>query len=197
MKIQYMVKSRFPTDRQTILDMPLAAFMSTSLVQDRSQAGNHGSATNDGGSGNPTPEYPGFSFTATSKHLIDIGNAGNGIKTISAWIKPVAVNVALDPMINLNDTDSLFVSSGVLTVTGLATGKILYTDGVTGTAITTAWHHVAVTTTAGFNATGFEIGQFSSFNFNGLISDVMLFARTLSPVEIASIYQLQRHIYNV
>lgn len=179
-----------------IFHMPLnTGFITGTTVQDRSQSGNHGSATNNGGSGNPTPQYPGFKFTAASDHLIDIGNAGNGVKTLSAWINPVAVNVAADPIIDLNGTDSLLVNNGVLTTFGLATGKILYTDGVTETTITVAWHHVAVTTTSGFNATGLKIGQLLVANFNGLIGDVMLFTRTLTPAEIVSIYQIQRKKY--
>lgn len=198
MKTQFKVKPRFPTGPDTILDMPLDGWLATgTLVQDRSQSNNDGTATNNGGSGTPTPEYPGFSFTATSKHLINIGNAGNGIKTITAWIKPVAVNVGLDPIINLNNTDALSVITGTLTANGLATGTILYVDGVTGTTITTNWHHVAVTTTAGFNATGLEIGQLTALNFNGLIGNVMLFPDTLSDSEIESVYQLQRHRYGV
>ena len=66
MKIQAKIQPQFPTGPDTVLDMPLDSnFLSGVLVQDRSQAGNNGTAVNG-----PTPTYPGFKFVVASTQYI-------------------------------------------------------------------------------------------------------------------------------
>jgi hypothetical protein len=120
---------------------------------------------------------------------IDIGNQGSSIKTIALWAKPDSV-AGTDYLIDLNGTDYLTVISGTVTQNGFASGtQIIYVDGQVASTITADWHFVVLTSTIGYMASDLDIGRLENTGyFNGVVWDLMLFDRVLSPDEIKRLY---------
>lgn len=53
----------------------------------------------------------------------------------------------------------------------------------------TNWHHVAVTTNTGINASATNIGKISSSYFGGTMDDIRLYSTALSSTQVADLYQ--------
>ncbi|KKM95864.1 hypothetical protein LCGC14_1183850 [marine sediment metagenome] len=69
MKIQHKIRPEFPMGSSTVLSMPLdSGFMRGVFVQDHSQYQRHGFA--EGGTGLPSPAFPGFVFIKANTHTI-------------------------------------------------------------------------------------------------------------------------------
>lgn len=204
------MKSRFlqprPSSKGLVFDLPLTGgfvnggFAAGAKVQERT---NTFPSTAKGAALTPDdipiPAYPGFDFTTAKEHYIGIGAGPASVMTISLWTKPddVAGN---DGLIDLNGADTLSISTGTLTKTGFAGGTaILYTDAVAAaTVVTAAWHHIAITDTNAKNATGLDIGRIrAGVEMGGIISEVRLYDRVLSAIEIKDIYRLQKWRYGV
>lgn len=120
---------------------------------------------------------------------VNVGKQGGSVKTISLWCSPDAVNVT-DYLIDLNGTDYITIVNGTVTVNGFAAStEVIYVDGVVASTVTTAWHHIVITSTAGFLASDLEVGRLEgSGYFNGIMDNVMLFSDTLTAAEIRRLY---------
>ncbi len=143
------------------------------------------------------PAYPGFFFDG-AQDFIDIGSGPSSVKSVSVWIKQADIAGNEFP-IDLNGTDYISVVSGAVTVNGF-TAAVLYVGGVLGTSGVTAiaadtWAYIVVTDTTASNATDFDIGRVTASLFEGIIGEVMLFDRVLSPADIKSIYELTKWRY--
>ena len=95
----------------------------------------------------------------------------------------------------------LYVADGVLATAG-ATGNKTITNNTTGgnlwggvlisvqpLAVHTNWHHVAITTATGINASAVNLGKIASSYFGGLLDDVRFYSSELSATQIADLYQ--------
>ena len=60
----------------------------------------------------------------------------------------------------------------------------IYINGVAGSSVATDWHHVAVTDSTGIDASAMEIGRAAADYFHGVIDDIRIYDRVLSPEEI-------------
>ncbi len=167
-------------------------FSSGAVVFDESLGGFEGTATNS-----PVPSWPGFSFTAASSMFIDIGAGPSSVKTVSLWVKPVAINVT-DTPIDLNGTDYLTIVNGTLTKNGFAGGTaVLYTNGVAAAATVIAdWTMIGITDTSAKNASDFDIGRKDAGYNDGLIGDVMLFSTLLTATEMDDLFELTKWRYH-
>lgn len=121
---------------------------------------------------------------------INVGNQGGGVKTISLWCNPDAVNVT-DYLIDLNGTDYITIVNGTVTVNGFAAStEVIYVNGVVASTVTAgAWSYVVVTATTAFTASDADIGRLEgSGYFNGGLDNVMLFTDTLTLDEVKRLY---------
>lgn len=148
----------------------------------------------------PIPVYPGFDFTGATSHFIDIGTGPTSVKTISFWVKLDDVTGNEYP-IDLNGTDYITILSGVVTVTGLA-GHSLYVNGVLGTSgvttITAAkWYLIVVTDATANDASDLDINRVGPFYSDSVMSEIRLYNRVLSVIEVLDIYNLQKWRYGI
>ena len=110
---------------------------------------------------------------------VDVGDiTETSVKTVELWVKPDAVNVTEEPL-DLNGTKYVKITSGIVSGEDF-TSPTIYIDGSTGTTITAAWHHIAITTNTGFSASDVDIGRLNAVYFHGSIDDVRIYnyART-------------------
>ena len=184
-----------PSSKGLVFSMSMYNFMGSVLLFDESLSGFVGTAT--GGTGTPVPKYPGFDFIAANTQYIDIRSGPTVTKTISLWIKQDDVAGNEYP-ISLNGIQHVSVLSGVVTVT--IAGHSLYVDSVAGTSgVTTisagVWTHIVVTDSTSNNAANFDIGRDDPNYYDGLISEVRLYNRVLTAIEVKNLYELQRFKY--
>lgn len=149
---------------------------------------NHGTARN-GADTTPDGKFKrGGKFDGIDDY-VEIGNVytATGIKTIELWAKPNAVDVT-EELIDLNGTVYIKITNGTVSVPGFASPTI-YINGSVGSAITTDWNHIVVTTNTGIDANDLDIARLeNSSNFHGLIDEVRIYDRVLSSDEVLIIY---------
>ncbi|MCD5381737.1 MAG: LamG domain-containing protein [Candidatus Pacebacteria bacterium] len=122
---------------------------------------------------------------------IDVGNVASGIQTIAFWMK--ADDITTRDIIDIDGTDRIEINgSSTIVATSFPTYTI-YVDGSSSSAtIDSDWHHVAITVSAGVNASDFEIGRADGGFFDGNIDDVRLYTSVLTQDEITQLYGLGR-----
>ncbi len=65
----------------------------------------------------------------------------------------------------------------------------VYIDGTAAAVISdTKWHHIAITTATGINASALDIGRISGQHFGGSIDEVRMYNRALNASEVSQIY---------
>jgi hypothetical protein len=72
-----------------------------------------------------------------------------------------------------------------LSATNFPATTAYYVDGISGTALTSGWHHVAITNTTGVNASAFRLGNVSTGTFVGALDEVRVYDRVLNANDIA------------
>lgn len=198
MNIVHKMPNRQPVAITPVFDMPLdAGFMTGVTIQDLSLNQNHGDAVNS-----PVFTNPGMQFVDASTQKVGPIVGPTTVKTISLWVNLDGLG-ANEGILRLNGTDRLRIASSVISLQGFSGGTtILYLDSVVGTsgvtAVTAEWHHIAITTTLGKNASDLEIGHETTSVFTtGKIGDVRMYAEVLTPSQIQSIFNIQRYKYGV
>ncbi len=103
------------------------------------------------------------------------------LTTISFWIKP---NSTTQSILELNATNSVAVSSGVISATGFGTPTI-YVDGVSTTSLpNTNWHFITINPTIKMTGNGLNIGKVSTTYYAGLLDDIKIYNKTLVASQI-------------
>jgi hypothetical protein len=128
-----------------------------------------------------------FEFNGEDAYIA-VGNAGSGIQTIAFWM--YAHDTTTRDIIDLDGTDQIQLNGGgQITATDFPAATI-YVDGEAGNSVTpNTWHHILVTDATGVNATALEIGRVTTSNeFDGILDDIRLYNRVLSPDELQRIY---------
>lgn len=87
-------------------------------------------------------------------------------------------------VIDLNGSDYIEIDTGNVTPISFPGTTTIYVDGLVGSAVSTAWHHVVVTDTVGISATDLLLGRVSGNFFDGCLDDVRLYDRILTHEEI-------------
>ena len=146
----------------------------------------HGNSSNlAAGSARPGRTGQGLLFNGTSD-TVSLGNVYNGVKTVSFWVKP---NTTTQSLIDLNATATVDINAGTVRGNNWNTPTI-YVDGVaTATFPDTEWHHIAVTTATGINASAAYIGQIASSYFGGTIDDIRFYSDALTATQVADLYR--------
>lgn len=94
------------------------------------------------------------------------------VNTISFWAKPASTT---ESIINLNGSQSISISSGTVTATGL-TSPTIYVDGVESTTFPdTDWHHISVSSSTVFYPSSFNIGVISSTYYDGALDEIRMY----------------------
>jgi hypothetical protein len=120
---------------------------------------------------------------------ITMGDVGGSIQTISFWMK--APDVTSKKLINIDGADQIETSASDQVVATSFPAATVYVDGVLTSSVRDGqWHHVTVLDTIGVSGTTFEVGRVSSTYFDGLIDDVRVYNRALSPQEIQRLYKI-------
>jgi len=92
-----------------------------------------------------------------SDDYVSVGNAGSGIKTVSFWLE--ADDDTSRKVIDLDGSDQIEINGSSNIVATSFPAATVYVDGSTASsAVTTSWHHVAITDSTGVNASDLEIG---------------------------------------
>ena len=103
------------------------------------------------------------------------------IQTASFWVNPTSTTTYLA---DLNGTQTITATSGTLAANSF-TGATIYVNGViSSTLAASSWQHVVVTSTTAYAASAFAVGKVGANYLNGVIDDVRIYNRVLSPREI-------------
>ena len=118
--------------------------------------------------------------SASSQYFNTATNMGN-IQTASFWVNPTSTTTYLA---DLNGTQTITATSGTLAANSF-TGATIYVNGViSSTLAASSWQHVVVTSTTAYAASAFAVGKVGANYLNGVIDDVRVYNRALSPQEI-------------
>jgi len=156
---------------------------------DRSGQGNNGTLTNGPvraiGKIGQALDFDG------SNDYVDIGAGPSSVNSVSFWVYP---KTTTEYFVNLTGTtDYIWSDAGTITATGI-TSPTIYVNGiVSSTLVANQWQHVAVVTNTAENASNLDIGRTQDLNnLEGLIDDVRVYNRALSPDEIRRLYNMGR-----
>ncbi len=146
----------------------------------------HGNSSNlAAGSARPGRTGQGLLFNGTSD-TVSLGNVYNGVKTVSFWVKP---NTTTQSLIDLNATATVDINAGTVRGNNFTTPTIYVDGAATATFPDTEWHHIAVTTATGINASAAYIGQIASAYFGGTIDDIRFYSDALTATQVADLYR--------
>jgi len=125
-----------------------------------------------------------LSLNGTSD-VVSVGNTISGLKTVSFWVKPATTS---EPLLDLNGSAYIEVSSGTLTTTGFTTPTI-YVNGKPADTLTAGvWQHVAVTTGTGLAGSAIKLGQISTNYGEAIFDEVRFYTYARSAEEIKTDY---------
>ena len=162
-------------------------------IADKSGQGNNGSLILGASGNTSTTTTPGrvgqaLLFDGINDY-VTLGASYNGVQTVAFWIQ-VSTSTTLQKIIDLNGTATVTIDSGTLNGNNF-TSPTRYVDGAAASTINdTNWHHVAITTGTGINASAMDIGRISAAYLGGLLDDVRIYNRALSASEILQLYQI-------
>ena len=161
-------------------------------IADKSGQGDTGNLIH-GGSGTTTaPGKVGQALTFDGVNdYVTLGASYNGVQSVAFWIQ-VSTSTTLQKILDLNGTATVTIDSGTLNGNNF-TSPTRYVDGAAASAINdTNWHHVAITTGTGINASAMDIGRISAAYLGGSLDDVRVYSRALSAAEVLQLYNLGR-----
>jgi len=139
------------------------------------------------------PAYPGIKFNG-SDDKITTASGSASIRTILVWINPTDI-AGTDNIITLDTAESLRVVTGTLTEAAFPGSQILYVDGIAADSITAKWHLAGITISENVDGSTVQIGNKSTLWYDGVIGEVMLYDRVMTPAEIKSVYELTKWRY--
>jgi hypothetical protein len=162
-------------------------------VADTSGQGDNGNLILGASGNTATTTAPGKVGQALQFDGIDdyatMGASYNGVQTVSFWMR-VATSTTLQKIIDLNGTATVTIDSGTLNGNNF-TSPTRYVDGAAASTFNdTSWHHVAITTGTGINASALDIGRISAGYLGGSLDDVRIYNRTLSAAEVERLYKI-------
>ena len=178
-----------------LCEKPSIGSVAPTKLTDRSRFGNDGTWTAITAKQLPSGLWVSTYNGTTSK--IAIGNIGQNIQTVCAWIYPDDITtrsiVDLDGGTHSIEMDG----SGDITATGW-TSPTFYTDAVAAAVAITlsGWNFIAVTTATPFAGSSVTLGDEASF-FDGDSGIWKIYNRALSAGEILQRFNQERHLFGV
>jgi hypothetical protein len=134
----------------------------------------------------------GSALDFTPNANLSCGNIYNGVKTVSFWLRADNLtNYAMD----LNGTQTITISSGAISANNF-TSPTIYVDGKKSSTLPDLnWHHIAITTSSGINASAVYLGKVSTSYFDGILDDVRFYQYERTPEQILQDYNAGLSIY--
>lgn len=130
--------------------------------------------------------YAGYAYRV--EILVDSAPAISNVSSVSFWVKPDATTN--NQLFDLNFNHNINIVSGKVNVSGF-TDKEIYVNGNRSNAISAnLWQYVTITTNESLNLDQFYIGSSASgsYYYDGLIDEVRIYNRALSPAEVERLY---------
>src|SRR3989339_572900 len=113
---------------------------------------------------------------------VSVANSLSNVRTVDFWVNNGNANDGLLELIN--NATYISIASSAISATNFSSAST-YVDGVAGvTAISSGWHHVAVTTATGITASSIVIGEANSDFSAGSIDDVRVYNYARTPKQI-------------
>ncbi|MBU4299517.1 LamG domain-containing protein, partial [Patescibacteria group bacterium] len=110
----------------------------------------------------------------------------SGIQIVSFWLKPDNLT---NYVIDLNGTQTITLASAAISANNF-TSPTIYVDGkVSSTVPDTNWHHIAITTGTGVNASAVNIGKVGANYFDGKLDEIRFYNYARTADEIRLDYQ--------
>lgn len=113
----------------------------------------------------PTHSFKGWDLPGTDE-LIDIGNIGTNIKSLSFWMNPASTTQSI-----LEEVDNTGPSIGTGTMS-YASWDDCFVDGVNTDTVTAAWHNIILTSTSNVDMSAFRFGLVNAAHFDGEVGEV-------------------------
>lgn len=127
----------------------------------------------------------GLSFDSAGD-TVTISGTASSVKTVSFWVKPSSTT---NYFVDLNGTNSISASGGTLSATNFTSPAIYVNGSLSSTIASGSWQQVVVTTDTGITANAIKIGKIAANHLNGLIDEVRIYNRALSPAEVRQLYE--------
>lgn len=118
-----------------------------------------------------------------------LGDLNATIKTIAFWIK--TSDTTTQEVLDLDGTDHIEINASSQIAPASFPGTTnTFIDGQPGSSITSDWHHVVITDTAGIDASAVVLGKVGSTFFDGILDDVRFYGHVLSANTIQRLYEM-------
>ena len=159
--------------------------IATNTAYDRGSGGHNGTIAN----ASPMPGKNGqaLDFNGTTSYA-SCGNVGNGIKTISFWMK--ADDIMDRKIIDIDGTRQIEINGSSQIVATNFPAATVYVDGAAGSTINSDWHHITIVDSTGINGSAVDLGRVSSGYFDGRLDEVRFYNRDFSTQEVGDLYRL-------
>ncbi len=139
-------------------------------IKDSTASANNGTTYNMNTDDQVTGQVNGsLDFNGTDNY-ISIGNAYDGVKTISFWLKPDDLTDRM--ILDIDATDYIKINASGKIEPISFTSPIIYVDGTVASSTGTNWHYTVITDTTGVNASAMNISKVASSYFDGIIDEV-------------------------
>jgi|TARA_Y100000310_G_scaffold16579_1_gene16523 hypothetical protein len=129
-------------------------------------------------------------FVAASNELVTVGDIGTA-RTLVFWLKPDSTTESI--LEELAATGITCSSSSMV----YGSWDNCFVNGVDTNTMTTAWQHVAVTSTTDVTMSAFRLGLVDTTYLDGMLSLVRAFLYELSQDAINKIYAAERAYFGV
>ena len=130
-------------------------------------------------------KYSGSMHFDGTDDYVGIGGTLSYSRSLNFWAKPASTT---QKIIQLGGSDSVEITSGVVTVTGFGT-EIVYVDGKLTTSFPdTNWHMVTVVSDTAITANLIYLGRVSTSYYTGQIDDPRIYNYALTATQVKELY---------
>ncbi|MEI6532916.1 MAG: LamG-like jellyroll fold domain-containing protein, partial [Candidatus Roizmanbacteria bacterium] len=116
---------------------------------------------------------------------VTMTNPLNSVKTISFWVNP---STTTEPLIDLNGSAYIQVSSGTISATGFTSPTIYVNGKVSSTLLANQWQIVTVTSATAVVPSTFTVGKISTSYGQGFFDELRIFNTEYSASQIRMLY---------
>ena len=151
-----------------------------------------------GGLGNTWGRTWAVSDFSNANFRIRLNMKGSGV-AYRTYVDHIQVKVyytqagGTEKIVDLNGTSYIEIDISQITAVGFPGTTTIYVDGLVGTAVTNAWHHVVITDSTGIDVSAMEMARVSTDYFDGIFDDVRIYDSQLIAEDIEYVANIVRH----